>query len=148
MLNKVQLIGHLGSNPETTSLQNETKVTKFSLATTEVWKDKSGNKQERTEWHKIVCWGNLAEIASKYLTKGKQIFVEGKIRTHSWDDEKSGDKKYIVEIIADNFLMLGKKEHDNGAKQTTTGNSDAQLRNNAKQEAMVDVSNPADDLPF
>jgi single-strand DNA-binding protein len=107
MVNKVILVGNLGRDPEVRSLPSGQPVASFSIATSRRWKDRDGNRQEQTEWHNIVCFGKQAEIAGQYLTKGKQIFVEGRIQTRSWDDKTSGEKKYRTEIICDNFQMLG-----------------------------------------
>ena len=104
-INKVILVGNLGKDPEVKTIENGIKFARFSLATTETYRDKTGERKDVTEWHNVVCWRNLAEIAEKYLTKGKQIYVEGKIKTRSWED--NGVKKYITEIVADNFTMLG-----------------------------------------
>jgi len=108
-VNKVILIGNLGKDPEIRSLESGVKVASFSLATTESYKNKEGQRVEQTEWHNIVMWRGLAEVAEKYLKKGSQIFLEGKIRSRSWDD-KEGNKKYTTEIIADTFTMLGAKK--------------------------------------
>jgi single-strand DNA-binding protein len=107
MLNKVMLIGNLGRDPEVRSTPSGQPVASFTLATNRRWKDKSGQRQEQTEWHNIVVWGKQAEIASQYLTKGKQIYLEGRIQTRSWEDRQSGEKKYRTEIVCDNFQMLG-----------------------------------------
>ncbi|HYU32522.1 MAG TPA: single-stranded DNA-binding protein [Thermoanaerobaculia bacterium] len=107
MLNKVLLIGNLGKDPEMRSLPSGQPVASFTLATSRRWRDKNGQKQEQTEWHQIVIFGKQAEIAGQYLTKGKQIYVEGRIQTRSWDDRQTGEKKYRTEIICDNFQMLG-----------------------------------------
>lgn len=116
MLNKVLLIGNLGRDPEVRSTPSGQAVATFSLATSRRWKDKGGENQEQTEWHNIVCWGRQAEIAGRYLTKGKQIYVEGRIQTRSWDDKNSGEKKYRTEIICDNFQMLGGRgDRDGGS---------------------------------
>jgi len=104
MLNKVLLIGNLGRDPEMRSLPSGQPVANFSLATTRKWKDRDGNRQEQTEWHNIVVFGKQAEIAGQYLTKGKQIYVEGRIQTRNW--EKDGVKHYRTEVICDNFQML------------------------------------------
>ena len=106
---KLQVIGNLGKDPEVRYLEGGTAIAKFPLATKEVFTDKNGQKNEHTDWHHIVMWKNLAERAEKVLKKGKQIYVEGKIRSRSWED-KEGNTRYITEIIADNFIMLGKKE--------------------------------------
>ena len=109
MLNKVMLIGNLGRDPEVRSIPSGQQVATFTLATNRRWTDKAGQRQEQTEWHQIVCFGRSAEIAGQYLTKGKQIFVEGRIQTRSWDDKQTGEKKYRTEIICDNFQMLGQR---------------------------------------
>jgi single-strand DNA-binding protein len=109
MLNKVMLIGNLGRDPEVRSTASGQPVANFTLATSRRWKDKNGQRQEQTEWHTIVCWGKQAEIAGQYLTKGKQIFVEGRLQTRSWDDRQSGEKKYRTEVICENFQMLGQR---------------------------------------
>jgi single-strand DNA-binding protein len=112
MLNKVLLIGNLGRDPEVRSLPSGQPVANFTLATTRKWKDKNGQKQEQTEWHRIVLWGKQAESLQEYLTKGKQIYVEGRIQTKSWEDRQSGEKKYSTEIVCDNFQMLGGRGGD------------------------------------
>jgi single-strand DNA-binding protein len=107
MLNKVILIGNLGRDPEVRSTPSGQPVARFTLATNRKWRDKGGQRQEKTEWHNIVVWGKQAEIAGQYLTKGKQIYLEGRIESSSWDDRQTGEKKYKTEIICDNFQMLG-----------------------------------------
>ena len=106
MLNKVQLIGNLGKDPELRYTASGTAVASFSVATTERYKDRDGNKKEDTTWHNCVVWRQLAEICGKYLHKGKQVYVEGKIKTRSYDD-RDGVKKYVTEIIVDQMVMLG-----------------------------------------
>jgi single-strand DNA-binding protein len=105
-VNKVILLGNLGANPEMRFTQGGQAVANLRLATTERWTDKSGQKQEATEWHRVVVWGKQAEIVGQYLTKGRQIFVEGAIRTRQWQD-KEGQKRYSTEIVARNIQMLG-----------------------------------------
>jgi single-strand DNA-binding protein len=107
MLNKVLLIGNLGRDPEVRSTPSGQPVATFTLATNRRWRDKSGARQEQTEWHNIVVWGRQAEIAGQYLTKGKQIYVEGRLQTRSWEDRNTGEKRYRTEIVCDNFQMLG-----------------------------------------
>jgi single-strand DNA-binding protein len=109
MVNKVILIGNLGRDPEVRSTPSGQPNAKFTLATSRRWRDKNGQKQEQTEWHQIVVWGKQAEIAGQYLTKGKQIYLEGRIQTSSWDDKQTGEKKYRTEIICENFQMLGSR---------------------------------------
>jgi single-strand DNA-binding protein len=112
MVNKVILIGNLGRDPEVRSTPSGQPNAKFTLATSRRWRDKNGQKQEQTEWHNIVVWGKQAEIAGQYLTKGKQVYIEGRIQTSSWEDKQSGEKKYRTEIICDSFQMLGSRGGD------------------------------------
>ena len=109
MVNKVILVGNLGRDPEVRSTPSGQNVATFSIATNRKWRDRDGNRQEQTEWHNIVCWGRQAEVAGQYLTKGRQIFVEGRLQTRSWEDKQSGEKKYKTEVICDNFQMLGQR---------------------------------------
>ena len=113
-VNKVILVGRLGKDPEIRSTPSGTSVAKFSIATDDRYTDKAGEKQERTEWHNIVAWGKLAEICGQYLRKGKLVYIEGSIRTDSWDDKETGVKKYRTEIIANTMQMLDKKGDDEG----------------------------------
>jgi single-strand DNA-binding protein len=115
MLNKVMLIGNLGRDPEVRSTPSGQPVANFTLATSRRWKDKNGQRQDQTEWHYIVVWGKQAEIAGQYLTKGKQIFIEGRLQTRSWEDRQSGEKKYRTEVICENFQMLGQRGGGAGA---------------------------------
>ena len=113
-VNKVILIGNLGRDPETRYTQAGTPVTHFSVATNESWRDKqSGEQQERTEWHNVVCFARLAEIAGEYLAKGRTVYIEGSLRTSSW--EKDGQTRYRTEIIANEMQMLGGRDQDSGA---------------------------------
>ena len=105
--NKVQLIGNLGQDPEIVTMDNGTKLAKFSLATTESYKNAKGEKVDDTQWHNIVAWGKMAEIVENYLAKGKQVAVEGKL-THRSYETKEGEKRYITEIRCNELLMLGK----------------------------------------
>lgn len=105
-VNKVQLIGNLGRDAEMRYTTGGAAVSTLNLATTESWKDKQGDKQEKTEWHRIVLWGKTAESLSEYLVKGKQIYVEGRLQTRSWED-KDGTKRYTTEIRADRVVLLG-----------------------------------------
>ena len=114
MINKVILVGRLGKDPEIRSTPGGTSVAKFSLATDEKFTDKAGEKQERTEWHNIVAWGKLGEICGQFLRKGKLVYIEGSIRTDSWDDKESGQKKYRTEIVANTMKMLDRKGDDEG----------------------------------
>ena len=104
-INKVILIGRLGKDPEMRFTPSGKAVTNFTLATNEVWTDQNGEKQERTEWHRVVTWGRLAENCAKLLSKGKQVYVEGRIQTRQWDD-KDGNKRYTTEIVANTMQLL------------------------------------------
>ena len=109
MVNKVILVGNLGRDPELRSLPSGQPVANFTVATNRRWKDRDGNRQEKTEWHNIVCWGKQAEIAGQYLRKGKQVFIEGRLETRSWEDRQSGEKRFRTEVICENFQMLGQR---------------------------------------
>ncbi len=106
-VNKVILVGNLGKDPELKYTPQGTAVAKFSLATSEKYKDKAGEWQERTEWHNLVAWARTAEVAAEYLKKGSSVFIEGRLRTDSWDDKETGQKKYRTEIIVNELVMLG-----------------------------------------
>lgn len=115
-VNKVILIGHLGKDPETRYMQNGDAVTNITMATSDTWKDKNGDKQEKTEWHRITLYRKLAEISGKYLHKGSNIYLEGRLETRKFTD-KNGIEKYVTDIIANDFKMLDKKQSDSQPKQ-------------------------------
>ena len=151
-LNKVQLIGNLGADPETKYLPSGDAVTNIRIATTERWTDKSsGEEKEATEWHRITFWGRLAEVAGEYLKKGAQVYVEGKLQTRKWQD-KEGNDRYSTEIRADRMLMLGTRngagrrnddEPDHtGPTRTTTRRAPATAGGQGKFDDMED------DIPF
>jgi len=106
-VNKAILVGHLGADPELRHTQSGTAVATFRVATTERYNDRSGERQERTEWHRVVAWAKLAEICNTYLKKGKQVYIEGRIQTRQWEDQ-SGNTRYTTEIVANNMVMLGR----------------------------------------
>ncbi len=106
-VNKVILLGNLGKDPEVKYTPQGTPVAKFSLATNERYKDKDGNWQDRTEWHNIVVWQRLAEIAGEYLKKGGKVYIEGRLQTRSWDDKTTNQKKYMTEVVASDLVLLG-----------------------------------------
>jgi len=108
-VNKVILIGNLGRDPEVRYMTDGGAITNISVATTDTWKDKAGEKQEKTEWHRVAFFGKLAEIAGEYLKKGSQVYVEGRLQTRKWQD-KEGQDKYTTEIVADRMQMLGRRE--------------------------------------
>ena len=135
-VNKVILVGHVGKDPEVRYLEGGVAVARLPMATSESYKNKDGQKVEQTEWHNIVLWRGLAEIAEKYVRKGKLIYVEGKIRTRSYGDENN--KKYITEIIADSMTMLGGPRVDDANGKA----SEATVSSSGTTDA------PAGDLPF
>jgi single-strand DNA-binding protein len=113
-VNKVILLGNLGKDPEVKYTPSGTPVAKFSLATNERFKDKDGNWQDRTEWHNITAWARTAEIAGEYLKKGSKVYIEGSLRTHSWDDKQTNQKKYMTEIIVNDLVLLGGRGEGGG----------------------------------
>lgn len=137
-VNKVILIGHLGGDPEAKAVGDKT-VCQFSIATNESWTDKSGNKQEKVEWHKIVVWGKLADNCAKYLSKGREVFVEGRIQTRTYDD-KEGIKRYMTEIVANEVKFLG-----GGDKDKKESSSKPRV---GSDEAPPPTFAPGDDIPF
>ena len=136
-VNKAILIGRLGKDPEVRYTPSGTAVANFSIATSEEWKDKeSGEKQERTEWHRIVAWRRLGEICGEYLHKGSQVFIEGRLQTRDWED-RDGNKRYTTEIIALNMQMLDRPSRE--------GKADSSEEKYPVEEP---VSIPEDDIPF
>ena len=147
-LNKVMLIGNLGKDPEVRSLESGVPVATFSLATSESYKDKEGNRQTATEWHNIVVWRGLAQVAEKYLKKGSQIYVEGKLKTRNWQD-KEGNTRYTTEIVADNFTMLGRANEGGSNSSRPQGSPSNNYASSTSNSAVNDSGNDdADDLPF
>ena len=120
-VNKVILVGRLGKDPEARNTPGGAMVVNFTLATSETWTDKQGQKQEKTEWHRIVVWGRSAEICNQYLTKGKQVYIEGKIQTRQWQD-KDGATKYTTEINASSVQFLGGASSERGAPSPSAPN--------------------------
>lgn len=163
-LNKVQLIGNVGKDPEVTSFDNGSKVAKFTLATSEKYTDKSGQKQERTDWHNIVAWGPQADLVEKYVTKGRQLYIEGQIRNRSW--EQDGVKKFATDINCSTLLFIGNNGGNNVNANASTPSAQSASAPAAKstsssskkaQETSAPVQAPApiqamedsdDDLPF
>jgi len=142
-LNKAMLIGRLGKDPEMTNFESGVVKASFSMATGEVYRNKEGEKIERTDWHNIVMWRGLAEIAGKYLKKGSRIYVEGKIKTRSWDD-KDGNKKYITEIEVSDMHMLDSKPSSSEEGQYSSNEKSGQTVVNEASSQAPDEN----DLPF
>ena len=142
-VNKVVLIGNLGKDPDLQYLEGNIGVAKFPLATTETYKDKGGKLVSQTEWHTVVLWRGLAELAQKYLHKGSLIYVEGRLRTRSWED-KEGNKKFATEVVCDNLIMLEKRsEFNNTHKNNTPGESE-----NFSGEELPLLPGLSEELPF
>lgn len=156
-LNKVMLIGNVGKDPEVRYLDsasgsaNATKVATFTLATTERFRDRSNELRENTEWHNIVAWRNSAEVAEKFIRKGTQLYIEGKLRTRQWTDQ-TGAKRYTTEVVVDNMQLLGKRPDGTGAPAQASYQAPAQTSQPAPAAPVepIDISTdgPADDLPF
>jgi single-strand DNA-binding protein len=121
-VNKVILVGNVGKDPETRYLEGGTAVSKFPLATSETYRNRDGEKITTTEWHNVVLWRGLAEVCEKYVKKGSQLYIEGRIRTRSYND-KDGNTRYITEIVGDNMQMLGKRSDDSQENTSGTGSS-------------------------
>ena len=142
------LIGNLGKDPEIRSLEGGVKVANFSLATTETYKGKNGEKVEQTEWHNIVLWRGLAEVAESYLKKGNSIFIEGKLKTRDWTD-KDGNKRYTTEIVADNMVMLGgRRDQQSGGEYNGPQKEKTAQPEPFEQTTDLAAETTADDLPF
>jgi single-strand DNA-binding protein len=159
-VNKVILIGNLGRDPETRYMPDGGAITNISVATTDVWKDKQGEKQEKTEWHRVAFFGKLAEIAGEYLKKGSQVYVEGRLQTRKWQD-KEGVDKYTTEIVADRMQMLGSRQGmGGGADREAAGGGEregASVREGAPAKGAAKPAAKAaggkfddfeDDIPF
>lgn len=140
-LNKVMLIGNVGKDPEVRHLESGVPVVTIPIATTERYKDKNGEVKEQTEWHNVVLWRALAEFTEKYVHKGKQIYIEGKLRSRSWEDQ-SGQKRYTTEVIADTIQLLGKKSD---TEQQSGGPAADKIA--APAEPVIEQPE-GDDLPF
>ena len=144
-LNKVMLIGNLGKDPEVRYTTSGTAVASFSLATSERFKNRSGEWEDKTEWHNVTLWGRLAEIAGEYLAKGRTVFIEGRLQTRKWQD-RDGRDRYTTEVVADKMQMLGGKG-DGGGRQGS-GKSSDDVGAGASQGYEEPVFNPDDDIPF
>ncbi|PLY05466.1 MAG: single-stranded DNA-binding protein [Desulfuromonas sp.] len=148
-VNKVILVGNLGKDPELRYTPSGVAVVTFSIATSERFKGRDGQQQERTEWHNIVAWRGLAEICGKYLHKGRQVYIEGKIQTRSYDD-RDGNKRYITEIVADNMQMLGRGGDEGGGGGGQRGNWQPSQEPAPQSGPSYEEPpfNPDDDIPF
>ncbi|MBX7231011.1 MAG: single-stranded DNA-binding protein [Bdellovibrionales bacterium] len=141
-VNKVILVGRLGADPEVKPVNNGNSVARFNLATSENWTDKDGQKQERTEWHRVVVWSKLAELCGRYLSKGRQVYVEGRLQTRSWDDPQ-GQKRYTTEVVANVVQFLGAGTGPSAPAPSAT--NDAGLSGMSFQEPNFNFS---EEIPF
>jgi single-strand DNA-binding protein len=150
-LNKVMLLGRLGRDPEVRYTGSGKAMATFSLATSTRWRDQDGNDQERTEWHRIVAWGRLGEVCGEYLSKGKQVYIEGRIQTRDWEDQE-GAKRTTTEIVAGDMIMLGSGGYpdDRGrdSRQSDRGDRGSQPPSGSSQERSYQPPPPEDDIPF
>lgn len=172
-VNKVILVGNVGKDPETRYLEGGVVVSRFPFATSEVYKNRAGERITNTEWHNIVAWRGLAEVMEKYVKKGSQLYIEGRIKTRSYTD-KDGNTRYTTEIVADNIQMLGKKSDDSGSQDNnyqqsgqqqnnqpqssqqqssqqsspSTGEYQQEQKSNGSYDELTDSQDETDDLPF
>ena len=148
-VNKVILLGRLGANPEIRYTPSGAPVANFNIATSESWNDKGGQKQERTEWHRIVVWNKLAELCNQYLAKGRQAYIEGRLQTRQWDD-KDGNKRYTTEVIATTVQFLGGPNQSAGAGMGANEYAAAPAASGSGGPApeMADSSFSEDEIPF
>jgi single-strand DNA-binding protein len=142
-VNKVILVGNVGKDAEVRYIDSGVAVASFSLATSENYTAKNGEKVTTTDWHNIVAWRGLAEFVGKHIKKGQQLYIEGQIKSHSYDD-KEGIKRYVTDILANSIQMLGRKENSN-APSTNAKKPEGAAQSEAKE---IDASDAADDLPF
>lgn len=140
-VNKVILVGNVGKDPETRYLDEDTAMTRFSMATSETYKNKAGERVSTTEWHNVVLWRGLAKVAEKYVKKGTQIYIEGRIKTRSYDD-KEGNKKYVTEIVGDQMQLLSRKPDDSGQQGGQSYQGGNQTTQAAPQQSSPQQSAP------
>jgi len=151
-LNKVLLIGNLGSDPEIRHTPSGAAVANFRLATNEVYNDRSGNRQTRTEWHRIVAWAKLADICGQYLHKGNQVYIEGRIQTREWNDQQ-GQRRFTTEIVATNMIMLGGRTqsetaYEPEAAEVGAAQAASDTESGYTPDSSLDPVGEDDDLPF
>jgi len=153
-VNKVILVGNLGKDPEVKYTPQGTPVAKLTLATNERYKDKDGQWQDRTEWHNVVLWQRLAEIAGEYLKKGGKVYIEGRLQTRSWEDKQTNQKKYMTEVVASDLVLLGGRGDSGGessgfSRGASAGNNNFDQRTPEPEPAAVGSSQISDeDIPF
>ncbi|MCP3959794.1 MAG: single-stranded DNA-binding protein [bacterium] len=147
MINRVFLLGNLGRDPEVRSTTSGSAVANFSMATSRRWKDSGGERQEQTEWHNVVCFGRLAEVAGQYLARGRQVFIEGRLQTRSWEDRQTGETRYRTEVVCQKLQMLGPRGDDRaGAPEGYVG--DGAESSDAGSATDLGPEPDDDDIPF
>jgi len=154
-LNRVQLIGNLGKDPEVKYTPQGTPVAKLALATNERFKDKEGNWQDRTEWHNVVLWQRLAEVAGEYLKKGSKVYIEGRLQTRSWDDKQTNQKRYMTEVVASDMIMLsgrgeGTGDFSGGSRSASAASGGNNFDQRTPEPEHATASGPItdEDIPF
>ena len=156
-VNKVILIGNLGSDPEVRSTPTGQQVATLSIATSRNYKDREGNRREETEWHRVIVWNQLAELAQRYLAKGRKVYIEGRLQTRSWDDAQTGQKRYTTEIVADQMTFLdsgrdgGERPEGRPATGAPSGAPATQRAPESRPPVQGDLGDPGfydDDIPF
>ncbi len=149
-LNRVQIIGNLGRDPELRFTQDGTPVANFTVAVNESWRSRGGEQRERTEWFRVVAWNQLAEIANQYLRRGRQVFIEGRLQTREWQDREGNDRT-TTELVVRDMIMIGGRDDSDGQPADEGGHDQRQARDNEPQGGGQDDSDDtitADDLPF
>ena len=145
-VNKVTLLGNLGADPETKKTASGQSITLFNVATSNVWTNREGQRQEHTEWHRIVSWGKLAETCAEYLSKGRKVYIEGRVQTRSWEDDKN-QKRYTTEIVASQVLFLGGGNQEKKSPETSTYTNEPSFGSSPPASSENSIQE-ADNLPF
>lgn len=147
-VNKVTLLGNLGADPDTKKTASGQHITLFNLATSNAWTNREGQRQEHTEWHRIVVWGKLAETCAEYLSKGRKVYIEGRLQTRSWEDDK-GQKRYTTEIVANQVLFLGGGSQEKRTSEASSSyTNEPAFGSDTSSGSQNEKSAQADDLPF
>ncbi|MCG8698871.1 MAG: single-stranded DNA-binding protein [Bacteroidales bacterium] len=148
-VNKVILVGNVGADPEVKYIDNDTAVARLRIATSESYTNKNGERVDNTEWHTVILWRGLAKVAESYVKKGRQVYIEGKLRTRQWQD-KDGNNRYTTEIVGDVMQMLGRKNDEGATNMPPMPENTSQAGNSSNEQssAAEDIGNVEDDLPF
>ena len=146
-VNKVTLLGNLGADPETKKTASGQSITLFSLATSNAWTNREGQRQEHTEWHRIVVWGKLAETCAEYLSKGKKAYIEGRLQTRSWEDDK-GQKKYTTEVVASQVLFLNGSPEKRSSSESSSYTNEPAFSSSSESTNASSSSSASNNIPF